>query len=204
VHGLQAQGGADPLTGVKNKSEEVRSPAAASPLSNDEPSDRPASSLRTYVRVALTAAIVVALDQVTKSLALENLADGPVVVIPDVLRFRLGFNSGGAFGLFQGLPGIFLITTAVVIGIILFWIRRIEDPRWLIPLGMVLGGGLGNLADRVFRDFDGRVVDFIDLHVWPIFNLADSAIVIGVLLVIVIGWKPRKAVDDKPEPEHSG
>lgn len=118
-----------------------------------------------------------------------------IEVIPGVLRFRLGFNSGGAFGLLQGLPGIFLVTTTVVIGIILFWIRKLEDPRWLIPLGMVLGGGLGNLADRVFRDFDGRVVDFIDLHVWPIFNLADTAIVIGVLLVIVLGWLPRKGKD---------
>jgi signal peptidase II len=142
--------------------------------------------------VLLAAAVVVAVDQLTKWWALESLSDGPIDVIEGVLTLRLGFNSGGAFGLFQGLPGIFLLTTVVVIGIILFWIRRLEDPRWLIPLGLVLGGGLGNLADRIFRDLDGRVIDFIDFHVWPIFNLADSAIVIGVGLVILLGWRPRR------------
>jgi signal peptidase II len=192
VHGLQAQGGADPLTA----GEDVRASAGSSRSGIDE-KETPAPRLRlAYLRVVVTAAIIVGLDQATKSIALETLSDGSVDIIDGVLRFRLGFNSGGAFGLFQGLPGIFLITTAVVIGIILFRIRKLDDPRWLIPLGLVLGGGLGNLADRVFRDFDGRVVDFIDFHIWPIFNLADSAIVVGVLLVVLIGWRPRK--DEQP------
>jgi signal peptidase II len=189
VHGLQAQGGADPLTG----GEELRRSEGISPPDKDETPDRAVSPARAYVRVALTSAVVIALDQITKSLAVEHLSDGRVVeVIPGVLQFRLGFNSGGAFGLLQGLPGLFLVTTGVVMTIILLWIRRVEDPRWLIPLGMVLGGGLGNFADRIFREFDGRVVDFIDFHVWPIFNLADTAIVVGVLLVVIISWRPRK------------
>jgi signal peptidase II len=194
LHGLQTPGGADPLT--RDGDHLVAGPAKDE---KDEPGLRPVA---VYSRVGLTAAIVVLLDQLTKSWAVSALADGPIEVISGVLRFRLGFNSGGAFGLFQGLPGIFLLTTSVVIGIILFWIRRIEDPRWLIPLGMVLGGGLGNLFDRVFREFDGRVVDFIDFRVWPIFNLADTAIVIGVLLVVLIGWRsPRD--EEKPPAEPS-
>jgi signal peptidase II len=194
VHGLQAQGGADPLT----PGEDVRTSAGTSDPGKETPTERTRPRLA-YARVAVTAALVIAIDQVTKSLALANLSDGPVVVIDGVLRFRLGFNSGGAFGLLQGLPGLFLITTGVVIGIILFWIRNIDDPRWLIPLGMVLGGGVANLLDRVFRDFDGRVVDFIDFRVWPIFNLADSAIVIGVLLILIVGWKPRKDAASSPK-----
>jgi signal peptidase II len=187
LHGLQTPGGADPLTG----GEDLRT-SAGNPPSGAEEGKTPSWNRGTYGRVLLTATVVVVLDQLTKWWALEALADGPVDIIEGAITLRLGFNSGGAFGLFQGLPGIFLLTTVVVIGIILFWIRKLDDPRWLVPLGMVLGGGLGNLADRLFRDLDGQVIDFIDLHVWPIFNLADAAIVIGVGLVILLGWRPRR------------
>ena len=100
-----------------------------------------------YARIVIAAAIVVALDQVTKTIAVRTLSDGPVDLIAGAVSFTLGFNSGGAFGLLQGLPGLFLVATSLVIVLILLWARRIEDPRWLIPIGMVLGGGLGNLAD---------------------------------------------------------
>ena len=82
----------------------------------------------------------------------------------------------------------------VVIVVILSWVRRVDDLRWLVPLGMIVGGGVGNLIDRVFRPFDGQVVDFVDLHVWPVFNLADSAIVVGVLLLALQSMRaPRGA-----------
>ena len=86
----------------------------------------------------------------------------------------------------QGLPGFFLVATIVVTGVVLLWARHLEGARYLVPLGLVLGGGFGNLTDRIFRDTDGAVVDFIDLHVWPVFNLADSCIVIGVLTLLVL------------------
>jgi signal peptidase II len=152
-----------------------------------------------YLRLLLTAAIVVALDQVTKTIAVNALSEGRVFdLIPGAVSFNLGYNSGGAFGLLQGLPGLFLVATSLVIVLILLWVRRIEDPRWLIPVGMVLGGGLGNLADRLFRSADGRVVDFIDFHVWPIFNIADASIVIGVGLILILGMRPRP----EKEPDH--
>jgi signal peptidase II len=142
-----------------------------------------------YPPLLIAALIVLALDQLTKSIALESLADGPVDLIEGAITFRLSYNPGGVFGLGQDWPALFLVATVVVIGFILIWARRIDDRRWLIPLGLVLGGGLGNIFDRVVRDTDGKVVDFIDLHVWPIFNLADSAIVVGVLLILFLGFR---------------
>lgn len=142
---------------------------------------------RTYWLLAIAAVAVVALDQLTKELALGALADGPVEVIPGVLSLRLVFNSGGAFGIFQGAPGVFLVATVAVIVLILIWARGVE-PAWDIPLGMVLGGGIGNVTDRLLRDTGGRVVDFVDLQVWPVFNLADSAIVVGVGVLLILSF----------------
>ena len=142
-----------------------------------------------YPPLLIAAFIVLGLDQLTKSIALESLADGPVDLIKGAVTFRLSYNPGGVFGLGQDWPALFLIATVAVIGFILVWARRIDDRRWLVPLGLVLGGGLGNVFDRIVRDTDGKVVDFVDLHVWPIFNLADSAIVTGVLLILFLGFR---------------
>ena len=131
---------------------------------------------------------MLALDQSTKQWALDTLSGGSIDVIEGVLRWRLTYNSGGAFGLLQGLPGFFLVATLVIVGGILIGARKVDDPRWAVPLGMVLGGGLGNAADRLLRDTDGAVVDFIDLHVWPVFNIADMSIVLGTLTILVLGW----------------
>jgi signal peptidase II len=142
-----------------------------------------------YAILLPAAALIATLDQISKEIALRALADGPVEVVPGVVTLRLTFNSGGAFGLLQGVPGMFLVATVGIAALILVWARRLEDRRWAAALGLVLGGGLGNLADRVFRDLDGRVVDFVDLHVWPVFNVADSAIVIGVALIFLLGLR---------------
>jgi signal peptidase II len=139
--------------------------------------------------------VVLVLDQVTKELALGALDDGPFDLIEGVLRFNLTFNSGGAFGFGQDLPGLFLVATIGIVGTILVVARKVTDARWLVPLGCVLGGGLGNAYDRVFRDLGGGVVDFIDLHVWPVFNVADMAIVTGAVIMFILGWR-----DKEPEP----
>lgn len=152
---------------------------------------------RTYGLLLLTAAVVVAIDQATKHIALNTLADRPVDLIEGALSLRLTYNPGGAFGIFQGLPGLFLLAGVVVAVVILAWARHLTRARELIPLGLVLGGGLGNLADRVVRDTQGRVIDFIDLHVWPVFNVADSAIVIGVALLLLTGARSREPSTDR-------
>jgi signal peptidase II len=154
---------------------------------------RPGSGVaRRYVLLLSIAAVVLGLDQVTKQIALDGLADGPVHLIDGVLSLRLTFNSGGAFGLLQGLPGVFLAATLAIVSLILLWTRKVEQRSWIVALGLVVGGGLGNVADRVLRDLGGRVVDFVDLHVWPVFNVADMAIVSGVILMLIATSLPTR------------
>lgn len=117
------------------------------------------------------------------------------------MRFHLAFNPGGAFGLFQDFPWVFLAATLAIVVGILVGVRNITDARWAPALGLVLGGGLGNAFDRAFRDTSGAVVDFIDLHVWPVFNLADMAIVSGSLAILFIGWRSEDGQSAKPVRE---
>ena len=157
---------------------------------------RRAGALSLYVALLITATVIVVVDQTTKSLALANLSDGPIEVIEGVLTLRLTYNPGGAFGVLQGVPNFFLIATVVIVVFILYWARTVQSVAWAITLGLVLGGGLGNLIDRVFRDTDGRVVDFVDLHVWPVFNVADSAITIGVITLLIMSFRAERKPDD--------
>ncbi|MDQ3646696.1 MAG: signal peptidase II [Actinomycetota bacterium] len=147
---------------------------------------------------------MVAVDQITKSAAVEALSDGPVDVIPGILTLRLHFNPGGAFGILQDRPTFFLVATIAVMGLILVWARGIDDRRLLVPLGLVLGGGAGNLADRILRDHDGRVVDFVDLQVWPLFNVADASIVVGVVLIMLLTLRAGGSEDDPGDASRTG
>ncbi|HEX2195993.1 MAG TPA: signal peptidase II [Actinomycetota bacterium] len=138
------------------------------------------------------AALVVAVDQATKTLALESLSDRPVDVLGGFVTLRITINSGGAFGVLQGVPGFFLVATIGIIVGILLWARNVEHRSWLVALGLVLGGGVGNVVDRVVRDHGG-VVDFVDLHWWPVFNVADACIVTGVGLLLLLSARKDDA-----------
>ncbi|MDQ3978072.1 MAG: signal peptidase II [Actinomycetota bacterium] len=136
---------------------------------------------------------VLVLDQLTKAWALEALADGPIDLIGDI-RFNLTFNKAGAFGL-GGAFIPFLALGALVLVVALAASGGTRRPGLAIAVGLVLGGAVGNLADRIFREpglLQGAVVDFVDLRVWPIFNLADSAITVGCILLLVFGWKAEE------------
>ena len=154
------------------------------------------SKKQIYARLLGAAAVVIAIDQATKQLARSFLSDGPLHLIPSALSLNLTYNPGGAFGFMQNAPELFLVAGLVIVAIILVWAGRLDDPGLVWPLGLILGGGVGNLIDRALRDLEGQVVDFIDLHVWPVFNLADTAIVIGVILIAFSGARhtePDKA-----------
>ena len=130
----------------------------------------------------------VAFDQLTKQWAVANLTDGRVVEVAWTLQFALGFNSGFAFGSGQG-KGILVGSVAVlVVGYMLVMLRGAKDAATAWGLAFVIGGAIGNILDRLFRNdgwMRGKVVDFIDLQWWPVFNVADSAITVGGALLLV-------------------
>jgi len=131
------------------------------------------------------AAIVFTLDRFTKIAALNMLELGQSIkVIPGILRITLVLNDGAAFGLFKGRSVFFVfISLAVIIAIVAYLVKsRRLDRSISIGLGLILGGALGNLADRIAF---GKVVDFIDFGIWPVFNIADSCITIGAAMIIL-------------------
>ena len=144
------------------------------------------------------AAVVLVLDQLTKQWALSALADGPVDLVGS-LRLNLVFNDRAAFSLGFGsttaiaLVGCALVTVLVVMGV------RAEQRGWALGLGIILGGALGNLTDRTFRSDDGflsgRVVDMVDLQWWPVFNLADAALWVGIGVLLLASRKRAEGAE---------
>lgn len=131
----------------------------------------------------VSAASVIALDQLTKWWALEVLDGDRVIDLFWTLRLRLVFNTGAAFSSFQGLgPLLGIAAVAVAAGLLLN--RRLASDRWsAIATGCIAGGALGNLSDRLFRSdggfLGGAVIDFIDVQWWPVWNVADMGVVLG-------------------------
>lgn len=140
-------------------------------------------------RLAPVAAVVAA-DQLTKVWAVAALADRPVLLVGRTVQLRLTRNPGGAFSLLPGSTALLAVLALLVAAVVVWAWWRSED-RWSrLALGLILGGALGNLADRVFRSpgvLSGAVVDFVKIGWWPTFNLADSAITLGVLAIVVRG-----------------
>ena len=140
------------------------------------------------------AAMVFVADRVSKSLVRHHLAGRPpIVLIPHVVQLSYTTNSGGAFGLLANYPWLFFAASVVVILVIVAGSVRLQLRTSAVALGLVLGGALGNLIDRLGAPgMSGRVTDFIDFHVWPVFNLADAAIVVGVVVMVLAGlWHPN-------------
>ncbi len=150
--------------------------------------------LRTLLIIA---AVLFCLDLLTKTIAVATLEPGdPVYLVGDFARFTLVRNPGAAFSMATGMTWLLtLVAAAVVIGVIRIG-RTLRSLWWAIGLGMVLGGALGNLIDRLFRapgPLQGHVVDFVAIGWWPVFNVADSAIVCGAILLVVLtvfGFEP--------------
>ena len=133
-----------------------------------------------------------ALDRLTKVWIDRSLAGRPpITVIPGVLDLRFTTNSGGAFSLGQSAPWIFVGASILVSSAIVATAFRHTNAATSVALGLILGGALGNLTDRVLRGprFTGNVIDFVDFHVWPVFNLADSAIVVGAVLLALTSFR---------------
>jgi signal peptidase II len=147
---------------------------------------------------AAAAAVVVVLDQLTKHWALAALSDGPVDLVGS-LRLNLVFNDSAAFSLGGGNTTVIALIGVVLVGVLVTMGLRAERRAWALGLGILLGGALGNLADRAFRDGDGflggRVVDMVDLQWWPVFNLADVALWVGIGTLALASWRQPPEVD---------
>jgi signal peptidase II len=135
---------------------------------------------------------VLALDQLSKWWAVSELPNDPLRLIGDDIGFVLVRNTGSAFSLFQAFTP-FLAVIAIVVAVILVrTVRRTRDTLMVVGLSLVLGGAVGNLMDRLFRTpgfLKGAVVDFVHVGDFPTFNVADSAITIGAVLIVV--WAIR-------------
>jgi signal peptidase II len=144
---------------------------------------------RVIVLVAVALAVL-ALDIVSKVVVVATLSDRlPIRLLGGFLHLRVDRNPGAAFSFAPGLTIVFSVIAITVIVVILRSSRRIRSIPWAITLGLLLGGATGNLVDRIFRSpgvFRGWVVDWIQIPHWPVFNLADSAIVCGGILAVLL------------------
>jgi signal peptidase II len=167
------------------------------------------------IAALLIAAFAIGLDQWTKNLAEANLdPSDPVRILGGLVYLDLTWNSGAAFSLGTDYTWIFTTVASAVVVFLIVLSSRIVYPVWAIAIGLVLGGAAGNLLDRYFREPgfpNGHVVDFIsvfkpDAQAFPIFNIADSALCCGVVLIVLLeltghGFSPesRKADEKKKE-----
>jgi signal peptidase II len=161
----------------------------------------PHRRMRILVAVAVA---VLALDIATKSIIVATLSPTHAVrLLGGFLHLRQDRNPGAAFSFAPGLTILFSLIAITVIVVILRSSRRIRSVPWAITLGLLLGGATGNLVDRIFRApglFRGWVVDWIQIPHWPVFNLADSAIVCGGILAVLLSARGIR-LDGQREPK---
>jgi signal peptidase II len=142
--------------------------------------------------VGLVAGAVVALDQLTKTLAERGLRQGPVHLLW-TLQLNLTLNRGAAFSLAQGWAPVIVAVAVVLVALLLGMGRSMATMTGLVAIGLIVGGATGNLVDRLVRSNGGSVIDFIDLQWWPVFNLADAAVDCGAVLLVATGLRRARA-----------
>ena len=135
----------------------------------------------------LTGSGILALDQLTKWWVVATLPGEPITLIDGFLDLRYVTNSGASFSMLQGAGSLIAVAVIAIVVLIVMLVRKIAHTPEAIAFGLVLGGAIGNLADRIFRGpglFDGAVVDFVDFSFFPAFNVADSAVSVGAVLLL--------------------
>jgi signal peptidase II len=185
--------------------QDQRDGAAVTDAPEAEADERPAGAR--WALMLVVAAAVLALDQGTKAWAVAALDDGHVIELVGSLQLQLTRNAGAAFSLGNGRGPLISLLALVVVALLLRTGRHAASRPMAVALGLVLGGAFGNLIDRAFRTDDGflggAVIDFIDLQWWPVFNLADSAIVVGAILLFLVQWRdtgPERESPASPTP----
>lgn len=144
-------------------------------------------------RLYPVAALIWGLDLATKLWAVNNLsARNPIELIGSFFQLTLLRNPGAAFSFATSATVLLTLISIVAVAVIIFYTPRITSIGWATSLGLALGGILGNLSDRLFRGpgfFKGEVIDWLEIKNWPVFNLADSAIVVAAFLAIVLSLR---------------
>ena len=162
-----------------------------------EPMTRTAAPERNALPWLALSAVLIALDQWTKHLAIEHLVYRErVPVVPGFWDWNLTHNTGAAFSFLANAGGwqhqFFIVLAVVISALLAFWMRRTERADWrtAVPFALIVAGALGNVIDRVRF---GYVVDFIHWYFrdydWPVFNVADSCIVVGAVLMVAFGFR---------------
>lgn len=178
------------------------------PVTTADDGDTPEPRRRLRLLLAI-AAVVLLLDVVTKTVAVKLLTPGESVpIIGDVVTWTLVRNPGAAFSMATGYTWVLTVIAMGVVGGIIWMGRRLVSPWWAVGLGMILGGATGNLVDRFFRwpgPLRGHVVDFLRIGWWPVFNVADPAVVGGAILLVTLSLfgfdfdiVGRRRTDDEP------
>ncbi len=142
-----------------------------------------------YVVIISVGFFIVFSDQLTKFLIKQNFQlNQSIPIIKNILHLTYVTNTGSAFGLFKELNWFFVLFSVIVIIAIFYYIKNIiKNEKFLqLAVGLLLGGTIGNLIDRIAY---GAVIDFIDFRIWPVFNIADSAVTIGIIILIVLLWR---------------
>ena len=154
-------------------------------------------------RLYLIAWAIWLIDLATKSWALANLdSRNPVKIIGSFLQLTLIKNSGAAFSFAEGATFLFTIFACIVVAAISYFAPKLTSKGWSVVLGLALGGILGNLTDRIFREpgfFTGHVIDWIELPNWPVFNVADSAIVVAAAIAVLLSIKNISPIESSDE-----
>ena len=167
-----------------------RQAAPGTPL--DGPVSAPPARPRRVGLLLAVAAFVVVADVVSKAIVVARMPGHTIRLLGGLLTITLTRNGGAAFSIGTSMTIVF---TAIALGVIVYILRTARNLRsigWAITLGLLLGGATGNLLDRIFRApglFQGHVVDWIELPHWPVFNLADSAIVCAGVLVVLLALR---------------
>jgi len=170
------------------------------------------SAARRWAMVLGVALAVILADQLTKGWALDRLSGGEMIDLIGSLRFRLAFNTGMAFSKGSGSGALIGVLALGIVAVLAFVARRVQSRAQLVLIGIVMGGALGNIVDRLSRVgevgstatgfMSGAVVDFIDLQWWPVFNIADAAVVCGgIALAFLSARAPADEPSDEPSDE---
>ncbi len=142
-----------------------------------------------YYDLAIIVVVIFFLDRLTKLLVINNIALNESIEVTNFFSLTYWTNTGIAFGFFQNANIVLTLVTIVVIGVICYYFKYLTKTKLsTVATSLILGGAFGNLADRFIY---GAVIDFINFHFWPAFNVADSAVTIGGILLAWTLWREK-------------